>query len=189
MAEHDSHGPIGPTEAELKDSIDAGYEKNDVSIPVLLKWGAGLGIFLVATSAAMLILFYALQNPPFGPSAGGETIFSNVRVTPPAGTPVVQDNPAGDPRPDNNPRKGIDNIREFRRDEEIRMNEYAIQDGNLHIPLDRAMELSIQDFSAQKSSEAPTGVTPTSEMKIHPDTRTSTAPGVGGTAPSPARQP
>src|SRR5690348_6064615 len=71
MAEHHSHEPSGPTEAELQESIAAGYEKNDVSLSVLIRWGLGLGVFMVATSAAALILFTILQRPPFGPPALG----------------------------------------------------------------------------------------------------------------------
>lgn len=164
MADHSSHGPVGPSEDELKDSIEAGYEKNDISIQVLLQWGAGLVVFLIATSAASLILFKILQRPPFGPPVLGESFIRRQAPTPPNGTPIVQENPAGDLRPDNSPRRGIDNIRDFRREEEIRMNEYARQDNNIHIPLDRAMELGIKDFAAQKPDEIPTGVPPTPDM-------------------------
>jgi hypothetical protein len=188
MAEHHGHESQGPTEAELRESIAAGYEKEDVSLSVLLRWGFGLAIFLVATSAAALILFVILQKPPFGPPALGETFLrnNNQPIVPPPGTPIVQDNPSGDPRPDNNPRRGIDNIREFRRDEEIRMNEYATQDGNIHIPIDRALELSVPEVQVQKTGETPTGVTPTPEMKLHPSTSEPSTGAGSGAAPPPA---
>lgn len=167
MANHHEHESFGPSEANLKESIAAGYEIEDVSLSVLLRWGVALAILLVATSAFALILFAALQRPPFGPPALGNTFLRREPLMAPAGTPILQDNPAGDVRRDNNPHKGIDNIREFRLEEEIRMNEYALQDGAIHIPLERAMELSLKDFEAQKPGEEPTGVTPTPEMKIH----------------------
>jgi hypothetical protein len=182
MAEHDSHGSAGPSEDELKASIAAGYEIHDVSLSVLLRWGFGLAVFLVATSAAGMILFVLLQRPPFGPPRLGETFLRRQGVVPPQGTPIIQDNPAGDPRPDNNPRKGVDNIREFRKDEEIRMYEYATQDGNIHIPLDRAMQLGLKDFSAQKPGEAPSGVSPTPGMNLHPNTAEPSATGATGPA-------
>ena len=168
MAEQHNHGSGGPSEVDIAESIRAGYEKEDVLLPVLLKWGAFLAVFLVATSAFALILFTALQRPPFGPVAHLGTFIRTERAIPAAGVPILQDNPAGDPRPDNNPRKGIDNIREFRREEEIRMREYAIQDGDIHIPIDRAMEIGLKNFEAQKPGNPPSGVSPTPEMKIHP---------------------
>ncbi len=166
MAKHDGHESEGPTEAQLSESVAAGYEKEDVSLSVLLRWGFGLAVLLIATSAFGLILFAALQRPPFGPPAVADTFLRREPTAPTAGTPILQDNPIGDPRPDNNKMKGIDNIREFRREEEIRMNEYAMQDGAIHIPLVRAMELGLKDFEAQKPGESPTGLTPTPEMKI-----------------------
>jgi hypothetical protein len=188
MAEHHSQESSGPTEEELKDSIAAGYEKNDVSIPVLLQWGFGLSVFLVATAGSMLILFAILQRPPFAPGSSRESFLRTQPIQPPTGTPIVQDNPAGDPRPDNNPRKGIDSIREFRREEEIRIYEYAKQDGNIHIPIDRAMELTVKDFPAQMPGEAPTGVSPTPEMKLHPSTGNTSTDGAEA-APAPAARP
>lgn len=170
MPDNHSHEPQGPSEESMRESIAAGYEKNDISLSVLLRWGFGLGVFLAVTSVLALFLFAVLQRPPFGPPALGQSIMRGEPPTPANGTPILQDNPAGDPRPDNNPRKGIDNIREFRRDEEIRMSEYATQDGNIHIPIDRAMQLGIQDFEAQKPGEALSGVTPTPEMRLHPST-------------------
>jgi len=188
MAEHDIHGPTGPSEEDLKESIAAGYENADISIPVLLQWGFGLGVFLVATSAAGMILFIILQRPPFSPPSMNESVVRMQKQVPPPGTPIVQDNPAGDPRPDNNPKKGIDNIREFRHDEEVRMNEYATQDGNIHIPIDRAMDIGVKEFQAQKPGEPPTGVTPTPEMKLKPNTSESTRPeGVNSGAPTGTR--
>jgi hypothetical protein len=190
MAEHHGNELSGPTEEQLKDSIAAGYEKSDVSIHVLLQWGGGLGVFLVVTAAAMLILFSVLQRPPFAPGPSNESILRTQRIEPPSGTPIVQDNPAGDPRPDNNPRKGIDSIREFRREEEIRINEYAKQDGNIHIPIDRAMELTLKNFRAQMPGEAPTGVSPTPEMKLHPSSASTSTPADGAQgAPPPSAAP
>ena len=166
MANHTAHEIEGPSDAELADSVAAGYEKQDVSLSVLLRWGFFLGVFLVATSIFGFLLFIAIQYPPFGPPPIAKSAIRPAAF-PSAGTPVVQDNPAGDLREDNNRLKGIDNIRTFRHDEEIRMNEYATQDGNIHIPLDRAMELGIKEFDAQLPGEPPTGVTPTKDMKIH----------------------
>ena len=134
--------------------------------PRAAAWGAYLAVFLLFTSAFGLILFAVLQKPPFGPRIATESPVRPDKVVPANGTPIVQDNPIGDPRPDNNPHKGIDNIREFRHEEEIRINEYAVQDGLIHIPLDRAMELGEQDFEAQKPGEPATEVRPTPEMKI-----------------------
>jgi hypothetical protein len=185
MAEHGAHGPIGPSEEDLKQSIAAGYEKEDISIPVLLQWGFGLGVFLVATSAAAMILYIILQRPPFSPPSMNESVVRLQKQVPPPGTPIVQDNPAGDPRPDNNPQKGIDNIRQFRHDESVRMNEFATQDGNIHIPIDRAMEIGVKEFEAQKPGEPPTGVTPQPEMKLKPDTSEPTSrEGVNPAEPS-----
>ena len=189
MAKHNAHDAVGPSEQDIAESIAAGYEKEDVSISVLLRWGAGLGVLLVATSAFALILFAALQRPPFGPPVLGDSFLRREPIVPAAGTPILQDNPAGDPRPDNNPRKGIDNIREFRREEEIRMNEYAMQDGAIHIPLDRAMELGLKDFEAQKPGEPPTGVTPTPGMKIHAAPVEPTPEGPQGPGPAPTTRP
>ena len=179
MADHNTHGPTGPSEHEMEQSVAAGYEIEDVSLSVLLRWGFGLGVFLLATSAFALILFAALQRPPFGPAALGETFLRREPPVPAIGVPILQDNPAGDPRPDNNPRKGIDNIREFRREEEIRMAEYATQDGEIHVPIERAMELALKDFEAQQPGEAASGVTPTPEMKIHAE-----PPGAGSSSGS-----
>ena len=189
MAEHHSHDPEGPSEEELKDSIAAGYERNDVSIPALLKWGFVLVVFLVATSAAGLILYALLQHPPFKPEPASESFVRSQTIIPPTGTPILQDNPAGDPRADNNVRKGIDSIREFRHDEEIRINEYATQDGNIHIPIDRAMELSVKNFPAQMPGEAPTGVSPTPEMKIHPRTSDNAPEGAPENTSAPVARP
>jgi len=169
MANHNAHEIEGPTDAELADSVAAGYEKQDVSLSVLLRWGFGLGVFLIATSAFAMVLFVALQRPPFAAPALAETSLRRQPIALAPNTPVLQDNPSGDPRADNNPRKGIDNIREFRRDEEIRMAEYATQDGAIHIPIERAMELGLAEFEAQKPGEPPTGITPTPGMKIHAD--------------------
>ena len=189
MADQHSHEAQGPTEHELQESIAAGYEKDDISLSVLIRWAFILAGFLVATAAAMLLLFAFLQHSPFAPGAPGESIIPRQPLQSSPTMPIVQDNPAGDPRPDNNPRKGIDNIREFRREEEIRMNEYATQGSDIHIPIDRAMELSLKDFAAQKPGEAPTGVSPTAEMKLHPDTSTA-APKEGKTpVPQPAAKP
>jgi len=188
MAEHHSHESAGPTEEQLKASVAAGYEINDVSIPVLIKWLIGMGVFLGATSVAMLLLFIVLQHKPFGPQPVESSFVGGPAPVPATGTPILQDNPAGDPRPDNNPRKGVDNIREFRRDEEIRINEYAKQDGDIHIPLERAMELTLKDFPAQKPGEPPTGVPPTPEMKLHPPKGSTSPDGAEGTAPAPPVQ-
>jgi len=190
MAEHGAHEPVGPSEEEMKESIAAGFEKEDVSIPVLIQWGFGLGVFLIATSAAGLILFNILQRPPFSPPSMNESVVRMQKQIPPQGTPIVQDNPAGDPRPDDNPKKGIDNIREFRHDEEIRMNEYATQDGNIHIPIERAMEIGLKKFEAQQAGESPTGVTPTPEMNLKPDTSVPTrSEGSDSVPPPDTRQP
>jgi hypothetical protein len=188
MSEQHGHGSDGPSESELQESIAAGYERQDISLSVLIRWGVGLGIFLTATAGAALILFTLLQRPPFGPPVVGQTMLQTQSRVPPPGTPIVQDNPFGDPRPDNNPRKGIDNIREYRREEEIRMRQYSTQDGEIHIPIDRAMELTVSEVPVQKPGEAPTGVSPTPEMKIHPAPVGQSAPGSNGAAaPSPAR--
>ncbi len=190
MSNHNAHEANGPSEDQLKESIAAGFEKDDISLSVLLRWGGGLAIFLVATSALALILFKALQQPPFGAVSLSVTEgFRRGPVVPAPGTPILQDNPASDPRPDNNPRKGIDNIREYRREEEIRMNEYAMQDGAIHIPLERAMELGLKDFEAQNAGEPPTGVTPTPEMKIHPAPVESAPPGTRDAVPAPLTRP
>jgi hypothetical protein len=169
MANHDAHGPKVPDEIDLKEAIDRGYESDGVSLSVLMKWGFGLAVLLVATSAAMLILFKLLQYPPFAATPVERPLVQAEGVHPPPGTPILQDNPLGDARPDNNSRKGIDNIREYRRDEEIKMDEYAKQDGKIHIPIERAMELTIKEIPFQQEGEAPTGVTPTPEMNLHPD--------------------
>lgn len=173
MANHDTHESAGPSESELKHSIEVGHETSDVAVAVIVKWGVGLAVFLIATAIAMVLLFAILQHPPFAPAAIPNMMMTNNGIQPPAGTPILQDNPAGDPRPDNNPRKGIDNIREFRRAEEIRMYEYATQDGKIHIPIDRAMELAVTKLPLQHAGEAPTGVTPTAEMQVHPADRPS----------------
>lgn len=172
MADHDSHESYGPTEHELQDAIAKGYEPDSISVSTLLKWGFGLAVFLVLTSAAMLILFKILQYPPFAAPPVERPLVQSERVQPPAGTPILQDNPLGDARPDTTTRKGIDNIREFRKDEDIRLTEYAKQDGKIHIPMERAMELTIKEIPFQKEGESPTGVTPTPEMNLHPDVRT-----------------
>ena len=115
----------------------------------------------------MLILFTILQWPPFAAAPSGSIFCSNPASQPPPGTPILQDNPRETRSPDNNPRKGIDNIREFRHDEEVRMNEYATQDGNIHIPIERAMEDCRQESrEAQRTGDhADTGSRTTSRRR------------------------
>ena len=174
MASHESHEPVGPSEEALIHSISVGHETSDVSVKVIFNWGIGLGVFLIAVAGLMTLLFTVLQQPPFAPAPIRNAMMPTTPMQPPAGMPVLQDNPAGDPRPDSNPRKGVDNIREFRRDEEIKIYD---------IPLERAMELAVDKLPIQRPGDPPTGVAPTPAMQLKP-IKTSPNPSGGTTQAS-----
>jgi hypothetical protein len=132
----------------------------------------------------MLILFKILQTPLFRPVPTETPIIQqeqqqrSLKDRNLANVPIIQAAPVVD-------------IRDFRAEEEQRLQEYAQQDGKLHIPVEKAMQLVVRDMPVQKEGQPPTGVTPTPEMNLHPRTdvpSTGSRSPVQGGAPVPGAE-
>jgi hypothetical protein len=145
---HDEHSIPQTTEHAEK----LGYEDTDVSIPVLLKWGFFLVVFVGVTSIAVLG-FYAWLVPQFLHSNANTAL---ERKMPDASMPQVQPDP-------------IKDIKEFRSQEAAHVNGYGTwKDGDhkdvTYIPISRAMQiveakgLPIESPDAAKNDVTPPAV-------------------------------
>lgn len=146
---HDEHSNPQSTEHAEK----LGYEDTDISIPVLMKWGFFLVVFVGITSVIVLVL-YAWLVPHFVDRIvknGAETPI--VRRTLAADVPQLQENPVKD-------------IKEFRSRETAHVTGYGIwKDGDgkdaQYIPLDRAMKIvGDKGLPIQSAGSAANDVTP-----------------------------
>jgi hypothetical protein len=109
---------------------NAGYEKRDVNTRGILYFALALFLVLVASFVSMRFVFgYFFATQPLGPAA---TPFNSSRELPP--DPRLQPDPAGD-------------LNQVRQAQEELLNSYGWVDranGNIRIPVDRAMDLVIK---------------------------------------------
>jgi hypothetical protein len=140
---HDEHSNPHSTEHAGK----LGYEDTDISIPVLMKWGFFLVVFVSITSVLVLGL-YSVLVPQFL-HRDANSVPSNQRRLPAADLPQLQPDPVKD-------------IRDYRRREAVHVTGYGTwKDGDgkdaQYIPIDRAMQiveaktLPIQSADSAKS--------------------------------------
>jgi hypothetical protein len=146
---HDEHSTPHSTEHAEK----LGYEDSDVSIPVLMKWGFFLAVFVGVTSVVVLGL-YAVFVPQLMKLVRPAKPDTQVtRRLPPAGVPQVQADPVKD-------------IQDFRRLEAARLTQYGFwKDGDnrnvQYIPLERAMQIvEAKGLPIQSAESARNDVTP-----------------------------
>jgi hypothetical protein len=117
-----------------------GYEKRDASIRGLLLFGLGLAVVIVITFFAMKwTLDFLSAKSPMGPPAAP---FENARVVPPS--PQLQVN-------------GHKDLRTYCQEQLSELDSYGWVDqqaGVVHIPIDRAMDLLLQQgFPVRPASE------------------------------------
>jgi hypothetical protein len=129
----DPHGAGGP-----------GYEKSDANIPSLVKGGLTLAVVLIVSFIGMrYTLDYFQKTQPLGPPA------SAVPTAPaPAQGPMLQVRPHQE-------------LVDYCNGQERKLNSYGWVDqtsGVVHIPVDRAIELSLErGFPTRAASAAPPG--------------------------------
>lgn len=124
---HDEHSTPHSTEHAEK----LGYEDSDVSLPVLLKWGFFLAVFVGATSLIVLLTYWGLVTQVTKRDLKEHA--GVVRKVPAADVPQLQQDPVKD-------------IQVFRREERARVEGYGDwKDGDgkeaKYIPIDQAMKL------------------------------------------------
>ncbi len=143
---HDEHTTAPSTEAAEK----LGYEDSDVSIPVLMRWGFFLAVFVGATYGIVLLVYFLL--PRFTQPAANVGM-DIARKVPAADMPQLQSDPVKD-------------IKDYRRAEAKRTGGYGTwKDGDgkdvQYIPIDRAMQivetkgLPIEGADAAKNDVTP----------------------------------
>lgn len=164
MPEHDSYTP-DPNQANTN------YELSDVQIPVLIRFGIGLVIFVALASGISMLIYTFLTRLAEEPiNAHYKTVIRQEAMKPPEGTPLLQERP-------------VIEIRDFRRKEETEMTEYAhMSAGGTRIPVERAMHIAVDkglnNLKFQKEGEPMTSVKPTPEMKLKAPPPTSPTPPV-----------
>jgi hypothetical protein len=134
---------------ELRASQEAGYEKRDVNVPALLKFGFWMAMLLVVTFLGMRWTFNSFGKlQPLGAPASP---FTHERELPPS--PRIQATPHLD-------------LQNYCQEQEQQVNSYAWVDqrlGVVRIPVARAMDLVLQRGLPARSGAAtagPANVTP-----------------------------
>ena len=128
-----------------------GYEDSDISIPVLMKWGFFLVVFVGITSVLVLGI-YALLVPQFL-HRNANSVPAAQRRLPAADVPQLQPDPVKD-------------IRDYRLAEKTHLTGYGTwKDGDgkdaTYIPLDRAMQIvEAKGIPIQTADSAKSDVTP-----------------------------
>ncbi|MFZ3217774.1 MAG: hypothetical protein WA192_17070 [Candidatus Acidiferrales bacterium] len=141
MSMETRHGPGHPPEGGPND----GYERSDADARALLKWAVGLAVVLVLVFASMqwLFDFYGKVQSLGKPASP----FENARVLPPK--PRLQVEPRAE-------------LHAYCLGQAKILNSYGWADqhnGVVRIPLQRAMELTLQDgLPARTAAEIPAGV-------------------------------
>lgn len=144
---HDEHSTPHSTEHSEK----LGYEDSDVSLPILLKWGFGLAVFVGGTSVIVLLVYMGLAAIN---TRGSGAAFQ--RPTLSADVPRLQADPEKD-------------IKKFRADERTRLTHYGTwKDGDgkdaKFIPLERAMQIvEAKGLPIETAESAKDDVTPPAE--------------------------
>lgn len=128
-----------------------GYEHRDASIPSLLKLGLGLAILIAVTLVAMKWTFRIIDRyEPLGPAA--VPFASSSQPTP---GPLLQAAPHMD-------------LKEYCVAQQSNVSTYAWvdkQQGTVRIPVDRAMDLILQQgLPVRASGGAPSGAAPAMDM-------------------------
>ena len=164
---HDEHSTSHSTEHAEK----LGYEDTDISIPVLMKWGFFLVVF-VGVSSVLVLGIYALLVPQF---------LNRTPNTALARKALAEDVPQLQPDP-------VKDIKDFRSRETAHITGYGIwKDGDgkdaTYIPISRAMQiveakgLKIESPDAAKNDVTPPAVDRGFVDNPLPD---GTEPGVSG---------
>jgi len=164
-----AHRPDPPSE----ESLEEGYEQRDVAFGRLLRWiGAyyGFAAFMALISLGLWFLFVP---------RGSELL----RERPILGVGRVPEQPRLQAHP-------IQDLQEFRQGEEARLDSYGVQaDGDgrqtLRIPIERAVQLTLQEGLRTQATPPPTGPVRPAETPVEP---VAPAPGAtlapeGGIAP------
>ena len=144
---HDEHSTPHSTEHAEK----LGYEVSDISIPVLMRWGFFLVVFVGITSIVVLGI-YALFVPQYL-NRSAYSVSAADRKTPAADVPQLQSDPVQD-------------IKNYRRDEAARVEHYGKwKDGDgkdaQFIPIDRAMQIvEAKGLPIESADSAKNDVTP-----------------------------
>ncbi len=133
----ETRGRVSPS----ANSPSEGYEHRDANTRSLFKYGLGLAVILVIVLWSMKWMFsYFAKTQPLGPPASP---FENARVLPPQ--PRLQAKPRAD-------------LRNYCGEQMQELNSYEWvdpQNGVLRIPIDRAMEVTIEHgLPARSASEA-----------------------------------
>ena len=142
---HDEHSTPHSTEHAEK----LGYEDSDVSIPVLLKWGFFLVVFVGVTSVVVMGI-YALLVPQFANRSANTAL---VRKLPAEDTPQLQPDPVKD-------------IKDYRSREYAHIGGYGTwKDGDgkdvTYIPISRAMQIvEAKGLKIESPDDAKNDVTP-----------------------------
>jgi hypothetical protein len=126
-------------------SPESGYERRDVNVPALLKFGFWMAMLLVVTFLGMRWTFnYFGRTQPLGAPSSP---FANTRELPPS--PRLQVTPHLD-------------LQTYCQGQEAQVNSYGWVDqrlGVVRIPVDRAMGLVLEHGLPARSSAAPAGTT------------------------------
>lgn len=120
-----------------------GYEKRDASIPALLVFGIGLALILIVTFIGMKYALDYFQNTePLGPPAS-PVAQAPLKVP----GPMLQAHPHQD-------------LVDYCNDQEERLDSYGWVDqsaGIVHIPVERAMELTLEHGLPTRAANASPG--------------------------------
>ena len=151
--------------------MPAGPEKRDINVRFVLWSGVGIALLMAATFA-LFVPYFKVETAAL-PSAE-KTPFSDARPLPPA--PRLQQTPWG-------------NLADFNNAQNTAMRSYGWvdkQNGIVHIPVERAIELTLQrGFKAR-----PEGAPPVTVLKPETLKSASAAPAPGaGDAHTPAAAP
>jgi len=147
-----------------------GYERSDVSLPTLLKWLGALVVFAGGTALVTWVIYKV-----FVPEIAVEETSFAIKV-PPEPNPLIQVNPKRD-------------LREFRAEEEARLNGYGWVDkksGIVHIPVSRAMQLVLQKGLPPREPGSPGAAEPAAAPAPNATNTLSTAPNGTGSSPAEA---
>lgn len=151
MHSHDN----GPTPEQLAESVRRGYETTDVTIKPLVTM-IGVLISAVAIVAVIVVIIYNRILEPNAPDQNRPPMMAKSEDLINRELPLPQKEP-------------IKDIRDYRFQEDLKLNSYYKQDGKYHIPVDVAMKIALKrGLPVQKQGEKPTGVTPTPEMQLSP---------------------
>ena len=142
---HDEHSASQSTEHAEK----LGYEDTDISMPVLMKWGFFLVVF-VGITAVLVLGIYAVFVPQYLKRNANTPL---VRRLPAADVPQLQSDPVKD-------------IKDYRAAETAHIRGHGMwKDGDgkdaTYIPLDRAMQIvEAKGIPIQSADSAKNDVTP-----------------------------